>query len=91
MMRVTFYFVQCKNPPTTGGQTQQSAPQGDAIDDAGKVVIVPTNVNAEVWTFRVNWIHERNRWQRFAPAKIHQDRIDGYAIEPSREGSVTTE
>src|SRR5215469_9760664 len=91
MMRVTFHFVQCKNPPTAGRQAKQGAPQSDAIDDSGKVGIVLANVNLEIWTFRVNWIHQGNRGQRFATAKIHQDRIDGYAVEPSREGSVASE
>ncbi len=34
---------------------------------------------------------KRNRWRRFAPAKLHQHRIDRDTIQPRRKCSISAE
>src|ERR1041385_8628884 len=90
-MLISLYFMQCKNGAAALWEFLQSAPESDAIDDAGQFRIALAEITMERRRLRVHRLVKRNGRRGFPAAELHQHCVDGNAIQPGRKCGISAE
>src|SRR5215470_15162402 len=89
-MLVPFDLVQGKNAAAAFREFLESTAQCNAINHATEIRIIFPEIAMQRRRLGVNRFVQRHCGRRFAPTQLHQHSIHRDAIEPGREGGVTT-
>src|ERR1051325_4026268 len=90
-MLISLYFMQCENGAAALWEFLQSAPECDAIDDAGQFRIALAEITMERRGLRVHRLVKRTGRRGFSPPELHQHCVDGNAIQPRRKCGISAE
>jgi hypothetical protein len=87
---VAIDLVEYKDIPVASRQFFHSASQRDSVDGTGKTIVDLAMLSLGCAFRLADRFIERELPETFL-AKAHQDRVDGYAMKPRRNGGISAE